>query len=89
MKYKQCFVCGVEYSNITYDEYHSMTTVLRVYQVCDYVDICKSCGDKASSFVNYHGHKKDKDVIKLYKFLASGVLPQRQFQAQMNGGYYA
>lgn len=84
----QCFVCGKSY---TYrdSEFWGMTEIKNTYRVSEHKICCESCGDVANSFVDYYGEKKEKDLKKLRDFLASGVLPQRQWQAQMNGGYYA
>ena len=34
--------------------------------------VCKNCGDRANSFVNYWGKKKESDLLALNYFLRSG-----------------
>jgi hypothetical protein len=54
--------------------------------------VCNECGEKASSYVNYYGVKKKKDVEKLLEYLKSGGHYQkvvcREFSKTMNAGYY-
>lgn len=79
---KQCLVCG-KTSNSNSDEYYLFDTLSQHYRwFGDVVDICKSCGDKANSLTSTSG-------VGRRKFLSSGVLPQRQLQMQMNGGYFS
>jgi hypothetical protein len=85
---KQCFVCGVVYKFSQYG-FWRMSEVRAVHLVSDHNLICSKCGDKANSFINYWGKKKPKDLAKLHNFLASGILPMRQYQQQMNAGYFS
>jgi hypothetical protein len=83
---KQCFVCGFTANNRQY-KYYDFSEVLKNYRV-GYVDICGRCGQKADSFINYYGKKKESDLKRLHKFLVSGVLPMRDFSKLMNAGYF-
>ena len=84
---KQCLKCGVVHTNLDHMFYY-MEEVKPIYQVSDHVDICGYCADMGNVFVNYLGSKKQNDKDRLQQYLVSGVLPMRQFYAQMNGGYY-
>jgi len=85
-KTKQCLVCGKLRTDADYD-YYLMTELFDTYKVCDISTICFDCESVASKFIEYYGVKKEEDKLKLKNFLLSGVLPKRQFQMQMNGGY--
>ncbi len=86
MRTKTCGVCGM--TAISDDpHFYGFAEVRGVYQV-GFVDVCETCGKKASSFVNYYGFKKDSDLIKLNQFLCGGVFVMRQYSQLVNAGYY-
>ena len=83
---KQCFVCGGIFTFRQY-EFWNMHTIRDCYMVSEHKEPCPTCGDKAGSFVNYYGKKKQRDLEGLHNFLVSGVLPMRKYQQQINAGY--
>lgn len=54
--------------------------------------LCKSCGDKANSFIGYWGRKSTKDKQALSNYLFSGVISQPKsielYSQLSNAGYY-
>ncbi len=87
-KRKQCLVCGVTY-HAQQIEYHMMSSLRQHYAVVGYADLCDAHGFEVSELnVGELSQTRDADRAKLYQLLINGILPQRCFAAQMNGGYY-
>lgn len=83
---EQCIVCGA--INKDSSRPWLFVKLKRCYRVGELECLCEKCGRKADSFVNYYGAKTAKDEERLSKFLLSGVIPQNQFSALMNAGYF-
>lgn len=83
---KQCLVCGLKVTSAQY-QYYGFTELFSIYQV-GYKDVCEACSMRANSFVNYYGHKKQKDIDNLHRYLIGGILPMRDYYMLMEGGYY-
>ena len=58
-----------------------------IYRVGGIVNLCNRCGDRANSFVDYYGKKKEKDKKDLSDFLMSGELVKKRFDEINNAGY--
>lgn len=87
MKRKTCLKCGVTHDNHHWQFFY-MYDLRDFYSVLGLQVLCQKCGDKANSFVNYFGKKKDEDIKAVHDYLITGVVPTRIYQAMMNGGYY-
>lgn len=81
MKSKTCFMCGITATPYDY-EFYSFYEVKDIYEIHGVKDVC-------NSFVNYYGHKKPEDLAALKNAMNKGVLVQRKFEQQMNGGYFS
>lgn len=57
----------------------NLTEMRDTYKVGGIVEVCNRCGDKANSFVNYYGAKKEKDRNSVFNFLLSGSEVQKRF----------
>lgn len=86
MKKRSCGVCGLTVSNDN-PQYYRFLEIRGVYQV-GFSDICENCGNKASSFVDYYGIKRDCDLINLNQFLCGGIVVMQQYSQLVNAGYY-
>lgn len=85
LSHKQCLVCGLKATSAQY-QYYEFTELFSIYQV-GYKDVCGHCAVRANSFVDYYGHKKQKDIDALHRYLISGILPMRDYTMLMEGGY--
>ena len=65
----------------------NLTDIKPIYRVGGIVDVCRSCANKANSFVNYYGKKTEKDKQNLSCFLMSGKLVLERFNQIMYAGY--
>lgn len=65
----QCDRCG-----LIVDYAFQLGEVKSLYSHCGVFKICRKCGDKANSFVNYWGDKSKRDINKLIDFLTTGKL---------------
>ena len=92
-----CGRCGKDcrYNPELWPEFVSvgeLTELSAPYSIYGVKSLCKECGDKANSFLNYYGKKKKSDRIKLAEFIKSGIvsakLTKNAYTSLMNGGYY-
>jgi hypothetical protein len=70
-----CDRCGVSCGWV------NLTDMRDIYKIGGIMEICTKCADKANSFVNYYGKKKEKDKSDLFNFLLSGVEVQKRYLA--------
>lgn len=62
--------------------------LFNVYRIGDIKYLCDHCAEKANSYVNYPGHKNNRDVKALLEFLRSGISNEIRFQQLTQAGYY-
>lgn len=69
-----------------------LVEVKSVWQSVGVTHVCKLCGNKANSFIDYYGKKTSKDKIALKNYLQSGdvssIVTIRTYSSLINGGYY-
>ena len=58
-----------------------------IYRIHGMLELCESCGDKSSKFINYYGKKKESDLLKLKNYFNSGRMILNKYSAMMNAGY--